>query len=34
VVACALLPRRHVRWWLVGQAVLALAVNHLLFTVW
>ncbi|MDT7618579.1 MAG: methylthioxylose transferase [Pseudonocardiales bacterium] len=34
LVACALLPRRHVRWWLVGQAVLALAVNHLLFTVW
>jgi len=34
VVACALLPRRHVRRWLLAQAVLALAVNHLLFTVW
>ncbi len=34
VVACALLPRPHVRWWLLAQAVLALAVNHLLLTVW
>lgn len=34
VVACAALPRRHVRGWLVAQALLALAVNHLLFTVW
>jgi hypothetical protein len=34
VPACALLPRTRVRWWLAAQAVLALAVNHLLFTVW
>ncbi len=34
VVPCALLPRTQVRWWLAGQAVLALAVNHLLLTVW
>ncbi|WP_433282902.1 hypothetical protein ACQPZA_20270 [Pseudonocardia xinjiangensis] len=34
VVGCALLPPRHVRWWLVAQAVLALLVNHLLLTVW
>lgn len=34
VVACALLPRRHARGWLAAQAALALAVNHLLFTVW
>ncbi len=32
VVPCALLPRP--RAWLVAQAVLALAVNHLLLTVW
>jgi hypothetical protein len=32
VVPCALLPRA--RWWLAGQVVLALAVNHLLLTVW
>ncbi|WP_051343170.1 hypothetical protein [Pseudonocardia spinosispora] len=32
VPLCALLPRR--RAWLVAQAVLALAVNHLLLTVW
>jgi hypothetical protein len=32
VPLCAGLPRR--RMWLVGQAVLALAVNHLLLTVW
>jgi methylthioxylose transferase len=30
VVPCALLPRA----WLAGQALLALAVNHLLLTVW
>jgi hypothetical protein len=29
---CALLPRT--RCWLAAQAVLALAVNHLLLTVW
>ncbi len=34
IPACALLPRRGVRWWLAAQAVLALAVNHLLFTGW
>ncbi len=34
LVACALLPRRQARGWLAAQAVLALAVNHLLFTVW
>lgn len=34
MVACALLPRRHATWWLLAQAALALAVNHLLFTVW
>lgn len=34
VPACALLPARGVRWWLAAQAVLALAVNHLLFTGW
>jgi hypothetical protein len=32
VVPCALLPRP--RYWLAAQAVLALAVNHLLLTVW
>ncbi len=34
VPACAWLPRTHHRWWLAGQAVLALLVNHLLLTVW
>ncbi|WP_211346786.1 hypothetical protein [Actinokineospora cianjurensis] len=34
VVACAWLPRAGARWWLAAQAVLALAVNHLLLTVW
>jgi hypothetical protein len=32
VLPCALLPRA--RYWLAAQAVLALAVNHLLLTVW
>jgi uncharacterized protein YPO0396 len=32
VVPCALLPRPRV--WLAVQALLALAVNHLLLTVW
>jgi len=32
VIPCALLPRP--RYWLAAQAVLALAVNHLLLTVW
>jgi methylthioxylose transferase len=31
-IPCALLPRA--RYWLLGQAGLALAVNHLLLTVW
>ena len=31
-LACALLPRP--RLWLAAQAVLALGVNHLLFTIW
>ncbi|MEJ2871108.1 hypothetical protein WCD74_25320 [Actinomycetospora sp. OC33-EN08] len=34
VLACALLPVRSARWWLGAQAVLALLVNSLLFTVW
>jgi hypothetical protein len=34
VPACALLPRAQVRSWLAAQALLALAVNHLLLTVW
>lgn len=34
VAACALLPRRGVRFWLASQAVLALAINHLLLTTW
>ena len=34
VLPCALLPRRQVGCWLAAQALLALAVNHLLLTVW
>ena len=34
LVATAWLPARHRRWWLAGQALTALAVNHLLLTVW
>ncbi len=34
VAAAGLLPTRQVRWWLAGQAVVALAVNHLLLTTW
>jgi methylthioxylose transferase len=34
VLACALLPRRSARWWLLAQAVLAIALNGLLATVW
>lgn len=34
VSAAGLLPVRRARWWLAGQAVLALAVNHLLLTGW
>ncbi|MGP4017622.1 hypothetical protein [Saccharopolyspora sp. 5N708] len=33
-VGGALLPARHHRWWLAGQAVIALAVNHLIATNW
>lgn len=34
VLAAALLPAAHRRWWLAAQAATALAVNHLLFTNW
>jgi hypothetical protein len=34
LAATALLPTRHRRWWLAGQAVTALAVNHLVYTGW
>ncbi|MGW7531660.1 hypothetical protein [Amycolatopsis sp. NPDC054798] len=34
IPATALLPAGHRRWWLAGQAVVALAVNHLLLTNW
>ncbi|MCA1702366.1 MAG: hypothetical protein LC808_03490 [Actinobacteria bacterium] len=34
VAATALLPARQIRWWLGAQAVIALAVNHLLLTTW
>ena len=34
MVACALLPPRSARWWLLAQAVLAVAVNNLLLTTW
>jgi hypothetical protein len=34
VAGAGLLPARHARWWLLGQAALALAVNHLLLTTW
>lgn len=34
VAAAGLLPARQLRWWLAGQAIVALAVNHLLLTVW
>jgi hypothetical protein len=34
VAAAGLLPARHLRWWLVAQALVALAVNHLLLTTW
>lgn len=34
VAAAGLLPARQARWWLAAQAVLALAVNHLLLTTW
>jgi hypothetical protein len=34
IAGTGLLPARQVRWWLAAQAVLALAVNHLLLTTW
>lgn len=34
VLACARLPARHARRWLVAQAALALVINSLLLTVW
>jgi len=34
VLACARLPGRHARGWLIAQAALALSVNSLLLTVW
>lgn len=34
VLACARLPARHARGWLIAQAGLAVAVNSLLLTVW
>lgn len=34
IAAAGLLPARQARWWLAAQAVLALAINHLLLTTW
>jgi hypothetical protein len=34
VAAAGLLPARQARWWLAGQALVALAVNHPLLTTW
>jgi methylthioxylose transferase len=34
IAGAGLLPARYTRWWLSAQAVLALAVNHLLLTTW
>lgn len=34
VIPCALLPRQHMRGWLAAQAILTLAMAHLLWTVW
>jgi hypothetical protein len=34
VLACARLPARHARGWLIAQATLALVINSLLLTVW
>lgn len=34
VLPCAMLPRKHARWWLAAQAILALLLNHLLRTRW
>lgn len=32
--AAALLPRPHIRWWLLAQAAVALTINHLWLTRW
>jgi methylthioxylose transferase len=32
--ACALLPSRWLRWWLAGQALTALVVQHMILTSW
>ncbi|MGH4023523.1 MAG: hypothetical protein ACRDRV_02955 [Pseudonocardiaceae bacterium] len=32
--AAALVPARQAPWWLAGQAVVALTVNHLMLTGW
>ncbi|MCD2197369.1 hypothetical protein LQ327_28750 [Actinomycetospora endophytica] len=34
VLACAMLPPRSARWWLLVQAAVAIAVNSLLLTTW
>jgi hypothetical protein len=34
VLACAMLPPRSARWWLLAQAALAITVNSLLLTTW
>ncbi len=34
IAGAGLLPVRQVRWWLAGQAAVALTVNHLLLTTW
>jgi hypothetical protein len=34
IAGAGLLPARQVRWWLAGQAAVALTVNHLLLTTW
>ncbi|MGH3709277.1 MAG: hypothetical protein ACRDRQ_14495 [Pseudonocardiaceae bacterium] len=34
VAAAGLLPARQARWWLAAQVAVALAVNHLLLTMW
>ncbi|WP_020499842.1 hypothetical protein [Sciscionella marina] len=34
LIPCAAIPRGQARYWLAAQGVLALLVNHLLFTIW
>jgi hypothetical protein len=34
MIPCALIPQRHIRIWLAAQGILALLVNHFLFTIW